>query len=165
LAEVDARKETEARLDELKALGGRGTKTQLKKPVDSYELQKQDLPAKRKSPIWMPSPTTRPSPPNKVPLPIRPSTPIRPARETSGLRDDPRDVHSTAASNVDSADSGWSDANDLPQRNTEYGSKSDYLIVQPHEPGTGTLKMKQGSWAQVVGRGAQKGKMKETKTP
>ena len=100
----------------------------------------------------MPSPTTR--------LPFH----GRPAK-AAGLRDDTRNVHSTAAHTSESADSGWSDANDPPHRNAEYGSRSDHLMVEPYEPETGSLKMKQGSWAQVVGKGAQKGKMKETKKP
>jgi hypothetical protein len=176
LAEMDARKETEARLDELKSPGRRGTKTQQKKPIGSHGMQKQDLPARRKSPLRVSLPTTTvPFRANRVPLPVRPSTPIRPAGETSDqLRNDARDGHSTVASTIESTDSGWSDAGDLPHRNAEYGSKSDYsdvsppnspLQVQPYEPGTGVLKRKQGSWAQIVGKGVQKGKMKETETP
>lgn len=165
LAEVYTRKKAEAMLDELNFCDGRGTKSQPKKPVESYEIQNQDLPARRKSPIWAPSPTTKPFQPNRVPVPIRPSTSATQERETSGFRDDASDVHSTAASNIESTDSGWSGANDNPHRNVEYGSKSDYLIVQPSEPETGSLKLKQGSWTQVAGKGAEKGKMKETETP
>ena len=95
-------------------------------------------------------------------------------RKTSyRVRDDTRDGDRTAASTIESADGGWSNPGDLPNRNAEYGSKSGHsdnppphspLIVQPYEPGTGEFKGKQGSWAQVVGKGVQKGKMKETES-
>jgi hypothetical protein len=60
-AEVDVRKETEAMLDELKPSSRKGTKNQQKKPVPSYGIQSQDLPARPKSPLLadeLPLPTT-----------------------------------------------------------------------------------------------------------
>jgi hypothetical protein len=178
-AEVDVRKETEAMLDELKPSSRKGTKNQQKKPVPSYGIQSQDLPARPKSPLRadeLPLPTNRVPLPTtyRVPMPLRSSIPRGPVRKTSyRVRDDTRDGDRTAASTIESADGGWSNPGDLPNRNAEYGSKSGHsdnppphspLIVQPYEPGTGEFKGKQGSWAQVVGKGVQKGKMKETES-
>jgi hypothetical protein len=116
-----------------------------------------------------------------VPLPIRPSTPIlpiherlRPTHERASKHDD--DIGSEATTTTTStifsrgsAVSGWSSAGGNPNRDTVYGSESDLsppmspVMEQPSEPKTEVANQdkRKVSWAHVVARAAEKGKIEK----